>query len=185
MKILAQIFFIAAAIAGFIWFINPTYADIQKKQASYQKLEDANRKAMELRAKREELTADRKKIDEVQLKRLSEFLPDGVENVRLIIDIQHITTLVLAQDIKSPKIIGAVKGAPVGGNGVVGMGPDNKKYGTIALNFGVTTTYDKFIGFLQSLEDNLRLVDVSEISFAAADGDNYDFNLTLQTYWLK
>lgn len=183
MKTLAQIFFIAAAIAIFVFYINPLYATIQQKQADYQKLDDANKKAMELRVKREKLTADRKKIDDIQLKNLDKFLPDGVENVRLIIDIQHIASLVLSQDIKGAKVIGSAN--KVAGNGVASVGPDGKKYGTIALNFGVTTTYDQFIVFLQSLENNLRLVDVSDISFSAADGDKYDFNVTLQTYWLK
>ena len=188
MKILAQIFFIAVAIAVFVFYINPLYATIQQKQSDYQKLSEANDKAMELRVKRDKLTADRRKIDDIQLQNLDKFLPDGVENVRLIIDIQHIANLVLSQDIKGAKVIGSANKTsttPTNGSAIANVGTDNKKYGTIALNFGVTTTYDQFIVFLQSLEENLRLVDVSEISFTAADNDNYDFNVTLQTYWLK
>jgi hypothetical protein len=183
MKIITQIFFIAAAIFACVWYINPTYAGIQEKQASYQKLSDANAKAMELRIKRDQLTSDRNKISPVQSENLSKFLPDGVENVKLIIDIQNIARKVLAQDIKGAKVIGSANKTGTAGNG--GVTSDGKKYGTIALNFGVTTTYDQFIVFLQSLESNLRLVDVSEISFTANDTDKYDFNVTLQTYWLK
>lgn len=182
MKILTQIFFIAATIAGFVFYINPTYALIQQKQVEFKRLDDANTKAKELRDKREKLTSDRKSIDDVQLKNLSKFLPDGIENVRLIIDIQHISNIVLSQDIKGAKVVGSA--SKTAGNGSTASA-DGKKYGTISLSFGVTTTYDQFIVFLQSLEDNLRLVDVTDISFAAADGDKYDFNITLQTYWLK
>lgn len=182
MKILTQIFFIAATIAAFIFYINPTYALIQEKQAEFQRLDEANTKAAELRDKREKLIADRKKINNVQLDNLTKFLPDGVENVRLIIDVKYIANKVISQDIKGAKVMGTA--AKATGNGAV-VSADGKKYGAIGLNFGVTTTYDKFILFLQSLEDNLRLVDVSDISFTAADGDNYDFNVTLQTYWLK
>ncbi len=185
MKILTQILFIAAAVFAFIWYINPTYAGIQDKQASYQKLSDAYGKAMELRDKREQLMNDRKKISPVQLENLSKFLPDGVENVKLIIDIQNISSQVLHQDIKGAKVIGSAAKSSVAGTGASGVGPDGKKYGTIALNFGVTTSYDQFIVFLRSLENNLRLVDVSEISFSSNDSGTYDFNVTLQTYWLK
>jgi Tfp pilus assembly protein PilO len=184
MKILAQIFFIAVTIAAFVFYINPTYALIQEKQVEFQRLEDANTKAQELRAKREKLTSDRKKIDDTQLKNLSKFLPDGVENVRLIIDIQHIANKVLSQDIRGAKVIGSAGKTGVAGNGAT-VSSDGKKYGTIGLTFGVTTTYDEFIVFLQSLEDNLRLVDVTDISFSASDDDKYDFNIVLQTYWLK
>jgi Tfp pilus assembly protein PilO len=182
MKILAQIFFIAATIAAFVFYINPTYTLIQQKQAEFKRLDDANGKAMELRAKREQLTTTRNQISDVQLKNLFKFLPDGVENVRLIIDIQHIANIVLSQDIKGARVAGSA-GKTTGGGAAVSA--DGKKYGSIALSFSVTTTYDQFIVFLQSLEDNLRLVDVSDISFGAADGDKYDFNVTLQTYWLK
>jgi len=187
MKILVQIFFIASVICVFIWYINPTYADIQQKQADYQKLSDANDKAIELKAKREKLTAERNQLTSKQLDDLNKFLPDGVENVRLIIDIKNIASQVLHQDIKGAKVIGSAdkKGTPVNG-GTANIGSDGRKYGTLALNFGVTTTYDQFILFLQSLEQNLRLVDVSEISFTSTPtSDKYDFNVTLQTYWLK
>ena len=184
MKTISQILFIAGAIAIFVFYINPTYATIQQKQADFKKLDDANTKAVELRAKRQKLTTDRNSISPDQLDNLSKFLPDGVENVKLIIDIQHIASKILSQDIKGAKVIGSANKTSTG-NGVASVGPDNKKYGTIALNFGVTTTYDQFVVFLQALEDNLRLVDVSDISFSAADNDKYDFNVTLQTYWLK
>lgn len=182
MKLIAQIIFIAGAIAIFVWYINPTYATIQQKQADYAKLEEANNKATELRIKRDKLTLQRNQITPQELEKLVKFLPDGVENVRLIIDIQNIATEVLSQDIKGAKVIGSPSKTPAG---QTAAGSDGKKYGTLALNFSVTTTYDKFIEFLQSLEQNLRLVDVSDISFAAADDDKYNFNLTLQTYWLK
>lgn len=182
MKILTQIFFIATTVAAFIFYINPTYATIQEKQAEFQRLDEANTKAAELRDKREKLIADRKKIDNVQLDNLTKFLPDGVENVRLIIDIKYIANKVISQDIRGAKVMGVVGKTAGSGTAVTS---DGKKYGSIGLNFSVTTTYDKFIVFLQSLEDNLRLVDVSDISFTSKDDDEYDFNVTLQTYWLK
>ncbi len=184
MKVLAQIIFIAGAIAIFIWYVNPTYKDIKQKQSEYARLDEANKKAIELKIKREKLTLQRNQITPEQLDRLAKFLPDGVENVRLIIDIENISRGVLKQDIKGAKVIGNTSDKKTGAV-TNASASDGKKYGTLALNFGVTTTYDQFILFLQSLEKNLRLVDVSEIGFTAADDDKYNFNITLQTYWLK
>ena len=186
MKLIAQLLFIAGAIAIFVLYTNPEYAIIQQQQADYQKLSSANSKAMELRVKREQILKDRGTISDVQIANLNKFLPDGVENVKLIIDIQNISSLVLAQDIRGAKVISSANTKTTSsGNASAGVTSDGKKYGTIALNFSVTTTYDKFILFLQSLENNLRLVDVSDISFTSTDTDKYDFNVTLQTYWLK
>jgi hypothetical protein len=187
MKILTQILFIGASIFAFVWYINPTYTNVQKKQESFAKLEDAYGKAVILRTKREQLMADKKKITAGQLKNLNEFLPDGVENVRLIIDIENIASQVLHQDVKSARVVSGSTGnktAPTSG-GAAGIGPDGKKYGTITLSFSVTTTYDQFIVLLKNLEDNLRLVDVTGVTFSANDTGTYDFSVTLQTYWLR
>lgn len=186
MKIFAQLLFIAAAVGIFVWYINPTYKSIQQKKIDLTQLEDANKKAVELKAAREKILADKNKISPSQLATLSKFLPDGIENVRLIIDIKNITNEVLQQDPRSPRVVGSAdkKGTPVNA-GSATVGPDGKKYGAIGVTFGVTTTYEKFIVFLQALEKNLRLVDISDISFSATDDGKYDFSIALQTYWLK
>lgn len=183
MKFLLQILFIGGAITIFVLYINPTYAIIQQKQDNLKQLEDANKKAIELNKKRDQLLSDKNKITTDQLTRLSKMLPDGVENVRLIIDIKNITNEYLKQDPASPKVVGGVDKKTNTGTAIIG--PNGKPYGTVGVTFGVTTTYDKFIGFLEYLEDNLRLVDITDISFTPADNGNYSFSIGLQTYWLK
>jgi Tfp pilus assembly protein PilO len=173
--------FIAAAIAGFFMYTNPEYQKIKAEAASYQDIVEANAKASQLRAVRDKLIDERKKIGEADFDKLNKMLPDGVENVRLIIDIDNIAGK-YGMKIRNTKVndISSRSGS-VGGS----IGPDSTKYGTISLTFSVTASYDDFLLFLRDMEKSQRLVDVTNLTFAASKPAAYDFNVTLQTYWLK
>jgi len=131
---------------------------------------------------RERLTGDRAKISEANVDKLTKMLPDGVENVGLVIDIDDIANK-YGMTIRDTQVNDI--SARVNSGGAVG--PDATKYGTISLSFSVTASYENFIAFLQDLEASERLVDVTNMSFSSsgAKTDQYDFNVTIQTYWLK
>jgi len=168
-----------AAIAGFFMWTSPRYDALKLRINDYQQITEANSKAAALRVVRQQLTDARKSIPEKSVDKLTAMLPDSVENVGLIIDIDNIATK-YGMRIRDTKVSDAE--AKSAGSAV---GPNAKKYGTISLSFGVTTSYENFQAFLQELENNVRLVDVTNLTFSAGQADTYDFTLTIQTYWLK
>jgi Tfp pilus assembly protein PilO len=174
------IILIAAAISGFFLYTNPQYQNVKAQAASYQQIVEANSKASELRAERERLTSDRARISEQNVDKLGKTLPDGVENVGLIIDIDDIAGK-YGMKIKNTK----VNEVSARGPSAPAVGPDSTKYGVISLTFGVTTTYDNFLAFLRDLESSERLVDVTDVSFSSNRAELYDITITIQTYWLK
>lgn len=178
MRVIFPLIFIIAAFGIFIGYTNPLYQDIKGKQATLNTITEANKKATQLRAVRESLTNERNQISEQDIVNLQKMLPDGVENVRLIIDIDNIAAK-YGMKIKNTRIN---QGSTDRGGAV---GPDANRYGTISLSFVVTNTYENFQLFLRDLESSLRLVDVTAVSFNASNVDRYDFGLTIQTYWLK
>lgn len=182
MRIIFPVLFIIAAIGLFLGYTGPLYQKIKVKRADLATINEANKKAKQLREVREALTAERNKISEEDINKLKKMLPDGVENMRLIIDIQNIAANPsYNMAIRSPRINqgGTDKGAAVG--------PDSNRYGTLSLSFVVTTSYKDFLYFMRDLERNLRLVDVTALSFSSPDEPDgrTDFSLTIQTYWLK
>lgn len=178
MKLLLPIIFILVSIGIFVGFVNPQYQNIKLRDVEQQKIQEANKKAAQLRAVRERLTEDRNQISEVDIQKLKKLLPDGVENVGLIIDINNIAAK-YGVNIKNTRIN---EGSSSRGDV---LGPDATKYGSISLAFTITTSYDNFLAFLRDLEKSMRLVDVTSVSFVSNKDDKYDFNITLQTYWLK
>lgn len=174
------IIFIGAAIATFFFYTNPQYQAIKAQGASYQAIVEANSKAAQLRVVREKLTGARKKITEADVDKLAKMLPDGVENVGLVINIDDIAGK-YGLKIRNTKV------TDVSARGTsAAIGPDSTKYGAISLTFSVSSSYENFLAFLQDLEASQRLVDVTNLSFSSSNKVNqYDFNVTIQTYWLK
>ncbi len=178
MKIIAPLFFIGAALGIFFFYTNPQYQTIKEKQAEQTKLGSANNKAAQLRAVRDQLTTQRSQILDSDVNRLKVMLPDGVENVNLIIAMQNIADQ-LGMTIKNPSVnSGSTDNSTV-------VGPNASKYGTISLSFVVSATYENFQVFLRKLEQSLRIVDVTGLTFSSNATGRYDYNVTIQTYWLK
>jgi Tfp pilus assembly protein PilO len=178
MKLIMPIIFILAGIGSFVFFTNPRYQDLQEKLVEQREIAEANTQANRLRAERDRLTSERAKITLDEEKRLEKLLPNSVENVGLIIDIDNIAQR-HGMVVRNSKVTEATtrSGSTIG--------PDSKKYGSISLSFSVTSDYVNFMNFIRDLEDSLRLVDVSSLSFSSARDNQYNFNITLQTYWLK
>lgn len=181
MRQIFPIIFILAAFGIFFFYSNPQYQALKLSIADQDKIVEANDKAKQLRAVRESLTDDRKKIAQDDITKIVKMLPDGVENVGLIIDIDNIASK-YGMRIRNTKVN---DGGSTKGSNVAVAGPDSKKYGTIALSFSVSSTYEYFISFLKDLEASQRLVDVTALTFTSNKEGRYEFNVTLQTYWLK
>lgn len=56
---------------------------------------------------------------------------------------------------------------------------------TVQVSFGVSATYDQFMSFLEDLEADLRIMDLTKLSVKASDKGVYDYTLEFNTYWLK
>lgn len=109
--------------------------------------------------------------------KLNKLLPDSIDNVKLIIDIDSIAS---KYNLK-------IRNIDINTNtqGEFGGGDLNKPYGIATLRFSVTAPYDSFKLFLNDLEDSLRLVDVASLSFNAGDKNLNEYKVELKTYWLK
>ena len=180
MKFIFPIILLIASVGLFVVYVNPTYQHDQALSAEASDYNQALSKASELRARREELTQQYDAIDSSDIDRLTKLLPDSVDNVRLIININDIAEK-YGMNIKDIQI------SEDNANSGETLGPNTQSYGTITLSFGITSTYENFEAFLKDLESSLRIVDVTSLSFssASAKNDTYDYSVSLQTYWLK
>lgn len=183
-KLLFPIVMIIAAIVGFFTFTKPMYVEAKANNARLEKISDAMKKAKQLSDIRDRLTEKYNQISRQDLDRIRKMLPDSVENIGLIIELNNIANS-KGVELVSPTISGGTNGAAP--TGATALSSDGKKYGSIGMTFSVTTTYDKFITFLEELENSLRLVDITSLSFSSPDERTgiSTFNVGLQTYWLK
>lgn len=198
-KYILPIILIGIAIAGFFILADPLYQGVSLKRAQIASYNEALNNSKALEAERDKLTQKYNSFDPDNLAKLQKLLPDNVDNIRLILEIEKIASPygMVLKDVKynttssdtttTPQAAGAIQGGKV---------PFNKDYGIWNLEFSTQGTYNNFINFIKDLENNLRIVDVSSIQFSTSatstsTGLNsslpeaYKYSFKIQTYWLK
>jgi len=194
------IILIAIAVTFFFTVTNPMYNSISGVKAQVTTYNQALSTSATLESERQTLTAKYNAIDPNDLAKLQTMLPDNVNNVRLILEIEQIATpygMTLSNiqyDTPSNTTTTNSTTAPVVQGGNVAS-TQNQNYGTFELEFSTSGTYDNFLSFTKELESNLRIVDISSISFSsdsasgvvakAGSGEVYTYNFKIKTYWLK
>ncbi|MCX6712594.1 MAG: type 4a pilus biogenesis protein PilO [Candidatus Vogelbacteria bacterium] len=144
-------------------------------------LSDAVTMAKAVNARITDLSGTYNNFAMADLTRLDELLPDHVDNIQLIIDVNGIAKE-NGMAIKNIRVA-------TGENGDM---PDRKlvavpdpSLGAMILSFSVTGTYEAYKKFLTDLASSLRLIDISSVAFATDEKGIYTYNVSLKTYWLK
>ena len=110
-------------------------------------------------------------------------LPDNIDNVRLILDLDNLARShgMRIQDI-------SVDNTDVSkqSNGTIETSSSGEKgaYGSVVLSFSTQSSYETFKEFLVDLERGLRLTDVIGLAVVPNKG-NFDYKVNVRTYWLK
>lgn len=123
-------------------------------------------------------------IDKAQLQNLDRFLPDSVDNIQLVLDVNSIA-------VSSGMRIGGIKindTEEKSTDVTVPMGSSTEpKVSKLQMSFTVEGSYETFLSFLDNLSHSLRLLDVMSVKFTTDEkGANfYKYDVTIQTYWLK
>jgi len=183
MKGLTPIILILVSVGVFFFFIDPQKKELNTLLEEKNKNEVTMQKATELRAANGTLKKEYNKISDEERAKLSQILPDTVDNVRLILDINNIANKygIVLKGI-------SISGGPADESKEVNRGASNASgqlYGTIQLSFSFSASYDIFKLFLKDLEDSLRLVDITDFSVGTSEGDFYNYSIILNTYWLR
>lgn len=193
-KNLLPVILIGIVVAGFFMLINPMYKDITTIRAQIASYDEALGNSKVLENQRDELTKKYNSIDPENLKKLAKFLPDSIDNIRLILEIEKLANPygMFLRDVKYATTE-AANTKDVVAAGTALSTAKQKNYGTWDLEFSTQGTYSNFINFLRDLENNLRVVDVVFIDFISetVTGVNsglsevYKYNIKIKTYWLK
>ena len=202
-KIISQVVLIVVSAGLFLTVIDPLYRSedlkkpgIKKLQADIAQYDEAINKSEEFVREKNKLLDLRNRINDEDRNRLERLLPDSIDNIRLVIDINNIarpygfvlknlrcaggetvktgTTATTPQNNKPADA--SQREIAIGGNETIG---------SVTLGFSINTRYQTFKDFLHSLESSLRLADVTNISIRNTSGDFYDFDITIKTYWLR
>ena len=198
-RFIMPIVLIGIAVAVFFMFAQPIYNDISNLKAQVASYDNALNNSKELGNERDALTAKYNAIDPNNLTKLQTLLPDNVNNIRLILEIQQLA-MPYGMTLTNVKYDTTSTGVADSSSGVIteqGTAQAPADYGTFNLEFSTSGTYDNFISFTKDLENNLRIVDISSVDFSSAIApvvtpnsktpapEIYTYDFKIQTYWLK
>jgi len=179
---------ITIAIGIFMGYTNPTYTnEILPLKAQIKEYTKALAAADEFKKKEAQLANERNAIPADSIARLQSFLPDGVDNIQMIIDMNALAAR------------SGVELSNVDVSSSAGRGPANsssKSSGQLPLSgaapvqsldfsLNVTGTYSAFRTYLNALEKSLRPIDISSISLGVSQTGVYTYTLGARIYWLQ
>ncbi len=182
MKNLMPFILILAAIGIFFTFIDSQYENVKMTKEEIRENDRLLGLALQLRDEREKLQVKYNSIGEEQRNKLKKVLPDTVDNVRLILDIDSIASSIDSGISVANISVQEDQNQNQDSRIVDRSGRD---FGKIGMSFSVSADYNTFKEFLQALEDSLRLIDINSFSVQAGEGLFYNYNVSLDTYWLR
>lgn len=197
-RILAPIFFFVIGIGLFFSYIDPAYNHMKELREDNTRLDAALTKSKELQEARDALLARYNTMPSADIAHLERLLPDNVDNVKLILDIDNIASnhSIILGDFEfdaEPLVEDVYAGDEI----VQDTTSPEAWYEAAELRFSVLATYDEFLAFLKDLERSLRIVDVRQLRVGnvgdadaqkkneAATGNRYEFVLSINSYWLR
>lgn len=184
MKNIFSIIVILASIGSFVFIVQPQYKSIQEMKKQSVEFKRVLGNARKLQEVRDELLEKRKSIKNSDVRRLEKLIPESADNVKLIL---HFEEFAEDHNLK-------IQAASTSQDGVLeeeegqsqSFDVETNEYGVITLDFTIEGTYTNFISFLETIERNLRITDIRSLTITPdQEGDNYSYQISVDTYWLK
>jgi Tfp pilus assembly protein PilO len=207
--ILSIILFVIAGGLVFV-YASPEYTATQKTLAEVALYTEANSKVREVQELRNALTAKYREFSQPNIARLQSLLPDHVDNVKLVLDLDGIAARrgirignvsAKREDDKNRSASDAVPSL-----GIQSAVLDAQKYKSLVLEFTVIASYNDFVLFMRDLEQSLRIVDLVSLKMepvasragvsnlpselralagnAAVPSTDFQYSVSIKTYWL-
>ena len=170
-------------------FTQPKYQETKDAKQEIQQYDEALDKANELQQLKQSLLSRYNAFDPNDVSRLQKLLPDHVDNVRLVLDLDNMAG---THGMALQNVVISNPGSETGETSAVGtIGTARQKFDSLTLRFSTRATYPTFVQFLEDLESNLRITDLIALTLtpesggAEASEPMYRFDITVRTYWLK
>lgn len=179
---------LAASIGAFVMYVVPRYENLKTLRAEVSSFDGRLATAEQLKISREELINRYNSIPKSDLDNVKTLLPDSVDNIRLIIQLDGLAT---KNGLSSLRNVQYDEVKPVETQKAETTAVMQRPYGEFNISFDTTGQYKNFLSFISDLEQNLRLVDIVSVKFSLSEGGDSGpagsmrYTVKLKTYWLK
>src|SRR3989338_990208 len=194
-RFILPIILIGISIAIFFTFLDPLYSEITERRTEQGSYDEALNNSKALENERDKLTQKYNSISSDNLDKLNKLLPENVDNIRLILEIEKMALPygMILKDVRYNVVDTSITSPPSGAIQGGYAGTPLRDYGGWDLEFSVAGSYDNFINFTKDLESNLRIVDIMSVEFSSDVSmdplifprESYQYKFKIKTYLLK
>lgn len=182
---LIPLFLVVLAGGIFLAYIQPTYSgSITALQSEINELDDALIASRNFKDKELELTRERSALSADQIARLEAFLPDSVDNVQLIVDLNSLAAR-SGVSLSDFDIAGGDLASSTNAGGEVIPLAESDTIDSLELSVAATGSYASFRTFLAGIEQSLRPLDIVQLSVDDSNTGVYTYDITFRLYWLR
>ncbi len=189
MSRILPIVFLLISAGLFFGYIHPTITNsIVGTNAQIKNYDAALKAAARFEQKQAELGIELQALPPDGVARLQKFLPDSVDNVQLILDLDGLAARsgIKIDNFNTSDLVtdNAVAFSDEKGTRNVSLEPV-KAYDSLDLSIAASGSYAQLRAFLQGVESSLRPLDL--ISFQLTDSATgvYKYQMTFRLYWLR
>jgi len=171
-----QVILLVASVIMFSVIIDPKRPIIEDLEKSRDEFEIVRGHGQRLQETKDQLINRFRNISTEEIERLRQFLPDTVDNVRLLVDIDAIA--------KRKRL--TITNITINTNEATQEEEDEGSIGKVSITFTFVSSYNAMKDILVELEQSLRVVDVKKVEVATGtDSNTFATTLTIDTYWLR
>jgi Tfp pilus assembly protein PilO len=185
--IISVVCFVAAG-AIFFLYTQPTYDEVKASSAQISQYDEALSKAAELQQLKQSLLSKYNTFNPNDVERLQRLLPDHVDNVRLILDVDSVAGRhsMAIQNV----VVSSSQSSKTSQTAIGTVSSSRQKYDSLTIKFTTQGTYENFRSFLGDMQRSLRIVDLTSLTMtridtAATPQPLYNYEVVMRTYWLK
>ncbi|MFA5745119.1 MAG: hypothetical protein WC887_02805 [Candidatus Paceibacterota bacterium] len=173
------------AIGIFFFYVKPTWSGpIAEAKIAIVNDDQALVAAEKYTAQQNQLASERNAIDPANLAKLNVLLPDSVDNVGIIV---NLNALAARSGFSLSNIDVTSSSANTQGVSSEGTLPisDTSPTSSVDLSLSAVGTYASFQSFLTGIEKSQRILDVQNITVSGSETGIYKYSMTLRLYWLR
>ena len=166
-------------IVGYVFVYSP-FGEVSILMNEKDKYKNYLDLVTDVEEKKNVLLAEFNKISTVDKQSINTVLPDSLDFVRLISQIDNVASRQgLSINQTSSKEVDLAVG------GTIGEAQAQKSYKSATISFSFSASYEKFNVFMADLEKSLRILDIRSAKISTSDKGVYLYTVEFETYWLK
>jgi len=177
--IIPTLLLIVSFITGYYW-VYPSWIDTQNLLAERNAYDEAIKQVKAFKERKNILTQRLDGIPDRDKQRMRAIMPQDADPIRLVMNINEYAK---RRNIDTWDF--AVQGDENGENRNEEEG-SAIPYESTRITFSFSGTYNQMVSFIEGLQQQSRIFDITHLSFEADDEDTvYDYQLELYTYSLR